>query len=107
MLLFVCIISAIYLYQINLGEAFEFGPISPFFNMTYYTLGWSYFLFEGITNVLPIMNASEKHVHANFHFILAAALITLAVIYGGFGFIGYLRYGRGTPVDLLNQFFKD
>ena len=75
--------------------------------MTYYTLGWSYFLFEGITNVLPIMNASNEHVHANFHKILAMALGTLCLIYGAFGFIGYVRYGRGTPVDLLNQLFKN
>ena len=56
-------------------------------------IGYSYFFFEGITNVLPILNASEIQVHNNFHIILAFALFSLWFVYTLFGLVSFYDHG--------------
>ena len=52
------------------------------------------------------MNASDAHVHQNFHYILAAALCTLGLLYSCYGAIAYYYFGAGTPSNILYYFYN-
>ena len=56
-------------------------------------IGYSYFFFEGITNVPSILNASEIKVHNNFHIILAFALFSLWFVYTFLGIVCFYDHG--------------
>ena len=56
-------------------------------------IGWVTFFFEGTTNILPIMNASNENAIKKFHLILAMALASLGLIYCTYGSIIYLVFG--------------
>ena len=66
---------------------------------TYFDMiGFSFFMFEGIGAVMPVMNACSPEVHQKFPYILAAALGTLCTLYIVFSEINYYTFGNG-----LNQ----
>jgi amino acid permease len=66
---------------------------------TYFDMiGFSFFMFEGIGAVMPVMNACSPEVHQNFPYILVAALGTLCTVYIIFSEINYYTFGNG-----LNQ----
>jgi hypothetical protein len=50
------------------------------------------------------MNASDVHVHKNFHKILAAALGTLGLTYCFYGMVFYLKLGQFVPVNISIDF---
>ena len=61
-------------------------------------IGFSFFMFEGIGAVMPVMNACSPKVHQKFPYILGAALTTLCAIYIIFSEICYYTFGNA-----LNQ----
>jgi len=62
---------------------------------TYFDMiGFSFFMFEGIGSVMPVMNAYSPEVHKKFPYILAAALGTLCSIYIIFSEINYYTFGN-------------
>ena len=88
-------------HEVNGGK-----PIAIFYTPGYvYLVGWIYFLFEGILNVLPVMNASTIHVHQNFHYILAAALGTLCFLYSSYSAIAYYYFGSRVYGNMLDYFY--
>ena len=58
----------------------------------WYMIGFSFYCFEGIGVVLPIMDQSKDK--KNFSKILTAALLTLATIFSAFGFLCYKYFGH-------------
>ena len=69
---------------------------------TYFDMiGFSFFMFEGIGAVMPVMNACSPEVHKNFPYILAAALGTLCTIYIVFSEINYYTFGNGLDQPIV------
>lgn len=55
-------------------------------------VGFSFYSFEGIGIVMPIMENSKNH--NNYPKILTAALLTLGVMFCSFGFLCYYYFGK-------------
>ena len=106
-IIFVVVGSVFFIFATNYtGKHAIMGPleitITPRF---FYLVGWIYFIFEGILNVLPVMNDSDMKAHENFHYILAAALATLGLLYSSYGAIAYYYFGAGVYPDILIYFY--
>ncbi|KAJ7967065.1 putative Amino acid transporter [Quillaja saponaria] len=67
-----------------------FGGLPVFF----YGLGVAVYSFEGIGMVLPL--ESETKEKEKFGSVLALTMIFIALLYGGFGTLGYLAFGSET-----------
>ncbi|KAJ8764046.1 hypothetical protein K2173_004937 [Erythroxylum novogranatense] len=67
-----------------------FGGFSVFF----YGLGVAVYAFEGIGMVLPL--ESEAKHKAKFGKVLALCMTFIALLYGGFGLLGYFAFGDDT-----------
>ncbi|KAL6497947.1 Amino acid transporter avt3b [Orobanche hederae] len=78
----------IFTNQLPVVEAF--GTISTFF----YGLGVAVYSFEGIGMALPL--ESEMKDKSKFGKILGLTMVFIAVMYGGFGAMGYLAFGENT-----------
>ncbi|XP_030461358.1 amino acid transporter AVT3B-like [Syzygium oleosum] len=74
----------------NGAEVQAFGGLSVFF----YGMGVAVYAFEGIGMALPL--ESEMKDKSKFGKILAIAMAFIALIYGGFGLLGYLAFGENT-----------
>ena len=64
-------------------------------------VGLSFYMFEGIPAILPIMESSEAK--ENFSYIIIAALGTLCIINIGFSELCYYAFGDNItePIILL------
>ena len=56
-------------------------------------IGFSFFMFEGVGSVMPVMNACDKRAQEKFPYILAGALATLCTIYILFSELCYFTFG--------------
>ena len=56
-------------------------------------IGFSFFMFEGIGSVMPVMNACDERAQQKFPYILAGALATLCTIYILFSELCYYTFG--------------
>jgi amino acid permease len=70
---------------------------STYFDM----IGFSFFMFEGIGCVMPVMNACTPEVHKKFPTILAAALATLCTTYILFSELCYYTFGRDLNESIV------
>jgi proton-coupled amino acid transporter len=68
-------------------------------------IGFSFYCFEGIGVVLPIMEQTKDR--RNFGKILSAALITLAFIFSAFGFLCYRYFGHQDEKFVIYNFVDD
>jgi hypothetical protein len=55
-------------------------------------IGLAYYMFEGITAVLPVMEASDAK--EDFSYLIAGALSTLCVVHICFSELCYYAYGN-------------
>lgn len=67
-----------------------FRGLSVFF----YAMGVAAYAFEGIAMILPL--ESEMKDRDNFGKILASSMAFIAILYGGFGILGYFAFGEET-----------
>lgn len=80
------------------GEAAE--GWKPFNEDAYWTmLSLSFYMFEGIPAVLPIMESSDYK--ENFHWIVGAALATLCTINIAFSELCYFAFGDGITEPII------
>ena len=66
-------------------------------------IGFSFFMFEGIGCVMPVMNACDKRAQNNFPFLLAAALGTLCTMHILFSEICYYNFGDNLHEAIVMQ----
>lgn len=66
-------------------------------------IGFSFFMFEGIGSVMPVMNACNEKAKEDFPFMIAAALSTLCTIYILFSEICYFNFGDGLSESIVMQ----
>lgn len=66
-------------------------------------IGFSFFMFEGIGSVMPVMNACNDKAKAEFPYLIAAALITLCSIYILFSELCYYNFGDGLKESIVMQ----
>lgn len=66
-------------------------------------VGFSFFMFEGIGCVMPVMNASNERARELFPWLLAAGLGTLCLTYICFCEICYANYGAGLNQSIVMQ----
>ena len=59
----------------------------------------SFYMFEGIPTVLPVMESSESK--ENFHWIIGAALATLCAINIAFSELCYYTFGEGITEPII------
>ena len=72
----------------------------PFNENNYWTaVGLAFFMFEGIANVLPVMEASE--VKESFTCLIIAALSTLLVINIAFSELCYYTFGSDLKEPII------
>lgn len=64
------------------------------FSVLFYGLGVAVYSFEGIGMVLPL--ESETKDKAKFGKVLALCMAFIALLYGGFGALGYFAFGEET-----------
>lgn len=57
-------------------------------------IGFSFFMFEGIGSVMPVMNACNQEAKNNFPYLIAGALITLCTMYILFSELCYYTFGN-------------
>lgn len=72
---------------------------STYFDM----IGFSFFMFEGIGCVMPVMNACKPEVHEKFPWILTAALTTLCTTYILFSELCYYTFGRDLTESIVME----
>lgn len=71
---------------------------------TYFDMiGFSFFMFEGIGCVMPVMNACKPEVHEKFPQVLAAALFTLCSTYILFSELCYFTFGRDLDESIVME----
>jgi amino acid permease len=71
-------------------------------------IGFSFFMFEGIGTVMPVMNACDKTAKKRFPWLIIAALGSLCTLYILFSELCYLTYGDGLQESIvLEQLPKD
>ncbi|KAJ4715833.1 putative Amino acid transporter [Melia azedarach] len=80
----------------NRPEVMAFGTLSVFF----YGIGVAVYCFEGVGMVLPL--ESEMKKKENFGKILWLSIAFIAVMYGGFGVLGYFAFGNQTK-DIITS----
>jgi len=66
-------------------------------------IGFSFFMFEGIGCVMPVMNACDTRAQKNFPCLLAAALGTLCTLYIVFSEICYYNFGDDLHESIVMQ----
>jgi amino acid permease len=66
-------------------------------------IGFSFFMFEGIGSVMPIMNASNSEAKARFPCLIGFALATLCTIYILFSELCYYNFGDGLNEPIVMQ----
>lgn len=104
-LLSICTIS-IYCFDIIAARNFIRPPGGYFAinNDRYWDMvGFSFFMFEGIGSVMPVMNACNQQAKDNFPYLLAAALITLCTIYILFSELCYFTFGNNLSQAIVMQ----
>lgn len=71
----------------------------------WYMIGFSFYSFEGIGVVMPVMEQTKNP--QNFSKILTAALLTLAVIYVSFATVCYYHFGDDVENIVIHSFEHD
>ena len=66
-------------------------------------IGFSFFMFEGIGSVMPVMNACDDQAKENFPYLLAGALGTLCSIYILFSELCYFTFGNNLNEAIVMQ----
>ena len=66
-------------------------------------IGFSFFMFEGIGSVMPVMNACNKEAKDNFSYLLTGALGTLCTLYILFAELCYYTFGNGLSESIVMQ----
>lgn len=74
----------------NWPDVRAFGGLSVFF----YGMGVAVYAFEGVGMVLPL--ESETEDKSKFGRVLATSMAFIALMYGGFGVLGYFAFGENT-----------
>lgn len=69
------------------------------------TIGFSFYAFEGIGTVLPIMKESQNT--QTFPFVLKCALVSLSVYFTIFGMICYKYFGDEQSESIIINNFSD
>lgn len=64
-------------------------------------IGFSFFMFEGIGCVMPVMNACDQRSKENFRYLLAAALGTLCTVYILFSELCYYTFGNDLKESIV------
>lgn len=86
----VVMIKDVLIFLKNRPKVEAFGSLSMFF----YGLGVAVYAFEGVGMVLPI--ESETREREKFGKIVALAMASISLMYGGFGLLGYFAFGEDT-----------
>jgi amino acid permease len=106
MILLAVITISIFCYDI-ISERDFVRPQSGYYSINkerYWDMvGFSFFMFEGIGSVMPVMNACDDRARANFPFLLAGALITLCSIYILFSELCYFTFGNNLNEAIVMQ----
>ncbi|PKI75773.1 amino acid transporter AVT3B-like [Punica granatum] len=84
----------------NMSEVRAFGGLSIFF----YGMGVAVYGFEGVGMVLPL--ESETQDKAKFGQVLAISMAFIALMYGGFGTLGYFAFGENVKDIVTANFGK-
>lgn len=84
----------------NMSRVRTFGGVSVFF----YGMGVAVYAFEGIGMVLPL--ESEAKDKSKFGRILAISMAFIALMYGGFGALGYFAFGEDVKDIITANFGK-
>ena len=66
-------------------------------------IGFSFFMFEGIGCVMPVMNACDSKTKDNFPFLIGAALGSLCTMYILFSQICYFCFGNNLTESIVMQ----
>ena len=66
-------------------------------------IGFSFFMFEGIGCVMPVMDACGTEARKKYPYLIAAALTTLCSIYIGFSELCYYTYGSNLTESIVMQ----
>ena len=66
-------------------------------------LGFSFYMFEGIGAVMPVMSACNSDAKRHFPYLIAAALSTLCTIYILFSEICYYCFGNNLNESIVMQ----
>ena len=66
-------------------------------------IGFSFFMFEGIGTIMPVMNACDQKAQKNFPYILVGALATLCSIYVLFSELCYFTFGNDLDEAIVMQ----
>lgn len=86
----VVMIEDVFIFFKNRPSVEAVGSLSMFF----YGLGVAVYAFEGVGMVLPI--ESETQEREKFGKVLALAMASISLMYGGFGALGYFAFGEDT-----------
>lgn len=77
------------------------GYVALDHNTYWQMIGFSFFMFEGIGTVMPIMNACDDKARASFSYLLAGALGTLCSTYILFSELCYYTWGSGLNQSIV------
>lgn len=85
----------------------ETGPLNDGFKMVnteklWDMVGFSFYTFEGIGTVLPILKESQNPSH--FRKLLSLAFISLSIYFCVFAFIAYMYFGTQKEPYIINNF---
>lgn len=64
-------------------------------------IGFSFFMFEGIGAVMPVMNACDSNAQRNFPYLIALALGSLCVLYILFSELCYFTWGDDLTESIV------
>lgn len=78
----------------------EFKPVNTL--KMWDMIGFSFYSFEGIGVVLPIMEQTQDK--NSFGKVLTAAIVTLAFLFSAFGFLTYAYFGTLTEKFIIYSF---
>jgi len=79
-----------------------FVAVNPEQSSVWGMIGFSFFCFEGIGTVMPVREQTKSSV--NFKRTLTAAMMTLMVLFGSFGFICYYYFGHQDESFVIANF---
>jgi len=66
-------------------------------------IGFSFFMFEGIGSVMPVMHACSDEARNHFPYLIMAALGTLCTVYIVFSEICYYTFGDALTQSIVMQ----
>jgi len=97
------IVTCAFAYQVINEQGGEPGPGFEPLNRDLYwnAIGFSFFMFEGIGSLMPVLRETEKP--EQYPRIVIAALVTLCAVFIGFSQICYYAWGQGLDEPVVTQ----